>query len=1443
AVAGPPAVPAVAAGVLNLGVGSGAPAAASYGYSGALTNNGAVSFTGGTNSFTGAYSGTGALTFSGGTNSINTASTIANMTLSGGTLQGAGMLAVTNLTMNGGAFSLNNAGVTSLAMGNGTLNVTGTLTTGMLTVTGGTLTGPGSYTVTGATTFTPCLNCGDYLYVNGAVLNTQGAVTHTRNGASLANVYVKNGGTINNTGTWTLDAVNVYDWGGVAGYVNTFNNAATVNVGAGSGTISTAFVNSGNLNLNGNSMSMSGQVTLNGGILNGGTVTAGALTLYNALSINGPASVTLDKIIVNQSGATTQGSLAVSSPIIMQNGAAINNTGTWTLNNAAYSQGLGLASTFSNGGSFVVPSGGSALFTGVAFANTGTLTATGSLISGTLVNAGLLDITGQTVTKHVTNNGTMNVTGGGTASITGDVINNATFNITGTANLNRTFTNNAAGTVNLTGTLNVGLGATNGGAFNVASGSTINSSSFANNAGTLALNGATINGALTNGGTGVITSGGVNSINGTLANTSTAANGISVAVGSVLNVAGDASNAAGATLLLNGTLNAGLAFSNAGTVGTSAAGILTSGADITNTGSINAAAGSTQLTLQAVGSVILNGVTTTNGASFTVTANSSGINGGNIRMGTGAGVNTAGGSIVFGGGVGGTGAAMGTGTASSAVASGIYLSGATLNAGGGNITMRGAGASGVSFGADGIYITNGSVVQTTGAGAITLSGTGGAGGAGSSLNSGIRLGTAALLSSVNGTIALNGQGGSGALGSNYGVYVHNGARIASTGSTVTLSGAGGVGAASNAILLSGAPVGGVVNAAAGVSMSGTGPVVINGPVLAPSISVRATGITLGTTLSASGIGNAIVLDAGLGNFINNAGSGALVNTGGGRWLIYSANPANDTFGSLSSANLPLWNKTYAGYSPSSVVETGNRYLFSYQPALIASVNGGNITRTYGAVSAAPATTITGLVNAATYGGVFTQESYGTGAASSAGLAANAPVTATPYVVTADLITPVGYGATTYNNVTLTVNPATLMVTATGVDKVYDGTMTGHVTLADNRFSWDAANLGITYTASFADKNAGVAKPLNVTGFALTGVAAGNYTLANATVTATANITIRPNSTWSGAGGNNLWSNPANWDVLPDLGNVAAVSIPVGVNVTYDAGAGTTSLQTLSGGILSLTGGTLNLNNAHVTSLAVGGGTLNNANTLTTSSMKWSAGTLTGSGTINVTNTLNLYAGSSGGRATLDGNGKILSNQGVATQTADLYIKNGAIVNNEKGAVWTVNAGNLIDPLGGSFNNLGAFNTKAGVNVGVAFTNSGTMDLTGSLNFVGATGIFVNSGGTVNGTVILPGGSIWQAPSSVTTPQATQVANQLTTQLTVTPVTTATVSIPATILDAAPGPASGQTTQQNGSSIQPTDTTTQTNNVKKQVAASQPAVSAQQNQTPAAPPKLSNMCGR
>src|SRR5204863_5433 len=88
----------------------------------------------------------------------------------------------------------------------------------------------------------------------------------------------------------------------------------------------------------------------------------------------------------------------------------------------------------------------------------------------------------------------------------------------------------------------------------------------------------------------------------------------------------------------------------------------------------------------------------------------------------------------------------------------------------------------------------------------------------------------------------------------------------------------------------------------------------------------------------------------------------------------------------------------------------------------------------------------------------------------------------------------------------TVNKATLTISATGVNKGYDGTTAAVAHLSDDRVSGDVFTASYT-SASFADKNVANGKTVTVTGLSISGTDAGNYT-ANPSTTATADITPR-----------------------------------------------------------------------------------------------------------------------------------------------------------------------------------------------------------------------------------------------------------------------------------------------------------------------------------------------
>src|SRR5439155_729283 len=101
-----------------------------------------------------------------------------------------------------------------------------------------------------------------------------------------------------------------------------------------------------------------------------------------------------------------------------------------------------------------------------------------------------------------------------------------------------------------------------------------------------------------------------------------------------------------------------------------------------------------------------------------------------------------------------------------------------------------------------------------------------------------------------------------------------------------------------------------------------------------------------------------------------------------------------------------------------------------------------------------------------------------------------------------------YAVTLANNTRGVINPRTLTVTATGVNKTYDGTNSATVTLSDNRLAGDVLTGGYT-SATFADKNVGIDKAITVAGISISGTDAGNYGLASPTALTTANITAQP----------------------------------------------------------------------------------------------------------------------------------------------------------------------------------------------------------------------------------------------------------------------------------------------------------------------------------------------
>src|SRR5207253_2140034 len=69
----------------------------------------------------------------------------------------------------------------------------------------------------------------------------------------------------------------------------------------------------------------------------------------------------------------------------------------------------------------------------------------------------------------------------------------------------------------------------------------------------------------------------------------------------------------------------------------------------------------------------------------------------------------------------------------------------------------------------------------------------------------------------------------------------------------------------------------------------------------------------------------------------------------------------------------------------------------------------------------------------------------------------------------------------------------LTVSASGINKVYDGDTRATVTLTDNRVSGDVLTTSYA-SASFATKTVGNGKTVSVSGISISGTDAGNYTV-------------------------------------------------------------------------------------------------------------------------------------------------------------------------------------------------------------------------------------------------------------------------------------------------------------------------------------------------------------
>jgi hypothetical protein len=459
-------------------------------------------------------------------------------------------------------------------------------------------------------------------------------------------------------------------------------------------------------------------------------------------------------------------------------------------------------------------------------------------------------------------------------------------------------------------------------------------------------------------------------------------------------------------------------------------------------------------------------------------------------------------------------------------ANSLNVSGGTLSVSGdtllgGNLTVSGTGTATL-----GGTVSGGGTVAVSG-GTLTLNGA--ASLAGLNLSGGLLDGVGALV--VNGSFA---RSGGAAIGSGF-------SSISLTQATGDL--APGALSAGSIVLATQDPA---------FTLIADAPVLASGSVqLAGSGGVR---LLSGALLSAAASGDAIVIDAGTGPFDNQAGASAL-SAANGRWLVYSANPANDTVGGLPASFRQL-NAPF-GTTP---LGAGSGLLYSQAATLTASLQ-GTINKVYDRSTAATVAPVNYLVSGALATDVVALNNPAVGAYTTAGTAATPQGAGTGKTV---LVTGVTASVTdgtsgipvygyqfdgTASGTVGSISALALVPSGAAVaSKVYDATTVATVITAGSVTPLAGDVVGLVASgASFSDKNVGTGKLVALSGLALTGADAANYVL-QASGPVTADITAL---------------------VLPLTGLSAS-------NKVYDAStlatlAGTAAINPLAGDTVTLSG--------------------------------------------------------------------------------------------------------------------------------------------------------------------------------------------------------------------------------------------------------------------------------
>jgi hypothetical protein len=241
--------------------------------------------------------------------------------------------------------------------------------------------------------------------------------------------------------------------------------------------------------------------------------------------------------------------------------------------------------------------------------------------------------------------------------------------------------------------------------------------------------------------------------------------------------------------------------------------------------------------------------------------------------------------------------------------------------------------------------------------------------------------------------------------------------------------------------------------------------------------------------------NKAILTLGTSNVIktydgNTSAAGSLTSTG----LVGGDNVSGGAF-AFTNKNAGTGKTVITSGVTVNDGNSGNNYAIAYAANTSSTINKANLAlttsdviKTYdGNTSAAGTLASTGLAAGDTLAGgtfAFTDKNAGTG-----------KTVTTSGVTVNDGNNGNNYNVSYVNNNNSTINKASLIVTTTGADKVYDATTAVTVTYGYNPLAGDVVT--VTGTAAFVNKDVAPSVPINVTGLSASGTNAGNYNLVDA----------------------------------------------------------------------------------------------------------------------------------------------------------------------------------------------------------------------------------------------------------------------------------------------------------------------------------------------------------